>query len=104
MSKQRRRFNADIKFRVALEAAKGQQTISELAGKHSLGYPQGANQISQWKGQLLEEGPDVFARNGSQDQQAQAVIQSELYEQIGRLKMELAPRGYALKKKAAQFS
>jgi transposase-like protein len=95
MSKQRRRFNADFKFRVALEAAKGQQTISELAGKHQL-HP---NQISQWKRQLLEDGVDVFARNGSQVQQEQAAMQSELYEQIGRLKMELE----WLKKKAAQF-
>jgi transposase-like protein len=95
MSKQRRRFNSDFKFRVALEAAKGQQTISELAGKYSL-HP---NQISQWKRQLLEEGPAVFAHNGSQDHQEQAAMQSELYEQIGRLKMELE----WLKKKAAQF-
>jgi putative transposase len=68
-----------------LEAAKGQQTISELAGKHSL-HP---NQISQWKRQLLEGGPDVFAGNDSQDQQEQEAMQAELYEQIGRLKMEL---------------
>jgi transposase-like protein len=95
MSKQRRRFSADFKFRVALEAAKGQQTISELASKHSL-HP---HQISQWKRQLLEEGADVFARNGSQDQKEQAAMQSALYEQIGRLKMELE----WLKKKAAQF-
>ena len=104
MSKQRRRFNADFKFRVAMEAAKGQQTISELAGKHSLGCPQGANQISQWKRQLLEDGVDVFAHNGNQDHQEQEAMQSELYEQIGRLKMELAPKGYPLKKKAAQLS
>jgi transposase-like protein len=96
MPKQRRRFSADYKFRVALEAAKGQQTISELAGKHSL-HP---NQISQWKRQLLEGGPDVFAGNGSQDHQEQEAMQAELYEQIGRLKMELE----WLKKKAAQFS
>ena len=60
-------------------------TISELAGKHSL-HP---NQISQWKRQLLEGGVDVFAGNGSQDSQAQEAMQAELYEQIGRLKMEL---------------
>ena len=100
MSKQRRRFSADFKFRVALEAAKGQQTISELAGKHSL-HP---NQISQWKRQLLEEGVEVFAGNGSHDQQEQGAMQSELYEQIGRLKMELHPGGPRLKKKAAQLS
>ena len=42
----------------------------------------------------------MFARNGSQDHQEQEVMQSELYEQIGRLKMELE----WLKKKAAQFA
>jgi putative transposase len=96
MSTKRRRFNAEFKFRVALEAAKGQQTISELAGKHNL-HP---NQISQWKRQLLEDGADVFSRNGAKEQEGQEVIQAELYEQIGRLKMELE----WLKKKAAQFS
>ena len=96
MSKKRRRFNAEFKFRVALEAAKGQQTIGELASKHNL-HP---NQISQWKRQLLEEGADVFTRNGKSEQQSQEVIQAELYEQIGRLKIELE----WLKKKAAQFS
>jgi putative transposase len=96
MSKQRRRFSPDFKFRVALEAAKGQQTLGELAGKHGI-HP---NQISQWKRQLLESGADVFTRNGSTDHQEQDVLQTELYEQIGRLKMELE----WLKKKAAQFS
>ncbi len=100
MSTKRRRFNAEFKFRVALEAAKGQQTISELAGKHNL-HP---NQISQWKRQLLEDGADVFSRNGAKEQEGQEVIQAELYEQIGRLKMELHPKGTRLKKKAAQFS
>jgi putative transposase len=94
MSKQRRRFTPDFKFRVALEAAKGQQTIGELAAKHSV-HP---NQISQWKRQLLESGGEVFARNGASDRQE--VDQSELYEQIGRLKMELE----WLKKKVAPFS
>ncbi len=81
---------------VALEAAKGQQTLSELASKYGL-HP---NQISQWKRQLLESGADVFNRNGDKEAQAQGAEQSELYEQIGRLKMELE----WLKKKAAPFS
>jgi transposase-like protein len=93
MSKQRRRYSAEFKFRVALEAAKGQQTISELAGKHGV-HP---NQISQWKRQLLESGAEVFSRNGTAEQQE--AMQADLYEQIGRLKMELE----WLKKKAAQF-
>ena len=96
MAKRRRRFSADFKFRVALAAAKGQQTISELAGKHRI-QP---NQISQGKRPLLAEGVEVFARNGSHDQQAQEAMQSERSEQIGRLKLEHA----WLKKKAAHFS
>ena len=96
MTKNRRRFSADYKFRVALEAAKGQETLSELASKYGL-HP---NQISQWKRQLLESGADVFNRNGAKEAQAQNTEQSELYEQIGRLKMELE----WLKKKAAPFS
>jgi putative transposase len=96
MSKNRRQFSPDYKFRVALEAAKGQQTLSELATKYGL-HP---NQISQWKRQLLESGADVFNRNGDKEAQAQNAEQSELYEQIGRLKMELE----WLKKKAAPFA
>lgn len=96
MTKTRRRFSAEFKFRVALEAAKGQRTVSELAGEYSI-HP---NQISQWKRQLLEGGADVFNQNGSQAQREQQAVQTELYEQIGRLKMELE----WVKKKSAQFS
>jgi putative transposase len=96
MSKNRRRFSPDYKFRVALEAAKGQQTLSELASKYGL-HP---NQISQWKRQLLESGADVFNHNSNKEVQTQHAEQSELYEQIGRLKMELE----WLKKKAAPFT
>lgn len=96
MSKQRRRFSPDYKFRVALDAAKGQETLSELAGKYGL-HP---NQISQWKRHLLESGAEVFSHNSSQAAQAQDAEASVLYEQIGRLKMELE----WLKKKAAPFS
>jgi putative transposase len=85
MTKHRRRFSAEYKFGVALEAAKGQETISELASKYGL-HP---NQISQWKRQLLESGADVFNRHGDKAAQAESAEQSELYEQIGRLKMEL---------------
>ena len=96
MTKNRRRFSAEYKFRVALEAAKGQATISELANKYGL-HP---NQISQWKRQLLESGADVFSRNGDKAAQAESTEQAELYAQIGRLKMELE----WLKKKAAPFA
>lgn len=97
MTKIRRRHNAEFKFEVALEAAKGQQTISELASKYEV-HP---NQISAWKRELLDGGPAVFAsnsRHGRQEREQEA-LQASLYEQIGRLKVELE----WLKKKAARY-
>jgi transposase-like protein len=96
MTKKRRRFSPDFKFRVALEAAKGQRTISELSSEYSV-HP---NQISHWKRQLLENGADVFSQNGGHGQRDQEAVQTELYEQIGRLKMELE----WVKKKSAQLA
>ena len=83
MTKQRRRYSAEDKFKVALEAAKGTKTMSQIASETGV-HP---NQISQWKGQLLEAGASLFQRNGNQQQLKQT--ETELYEQIGRLKMEL---------------
>jgi len=95
MSKNRRRFSAEFKFKVALEAAKGTKTINELASEYEV-HP---NQIGQWKKELLEGGASLFARPSAQQQRRQESQQTELYEQIGRLKMELE----WLKKKAARY-
>jgi transposase-like protein len=95
MSKKRRQYSAKYKFQVALEAAKGQKTLSELSRETGI-HP---NQISSWKRQLLEGGADLFERNGTRKDQALAKQEAELYEQIGRLKMELE----WLKKKTAPF-
>lgn len=85
MPKKRRQYSPEFKFKVALEAAKGRKTISELAGELQV-HP---TQISDWKRLLLEEGPSVFQRNGIGHQREHEALQAELYEQIGRLKMEL---------------
>jgi transposase-like protein len=95
MTTKRRQHSAEFKFRVALAAVREVNTVSELASQHDV-HP---TLIRKWKQQLLQEGPQVFARFNGQAQQEQAVQENELYEQIGRLKMELE----WLKKKAAQF-
>ncbi len=96
MPKQRRRYSAEFKFKVALEAAKGQKTINEIATESGV-HP---TQVSTWKQELLEGGDNVFRQlNGNQQRELEA-LQAELYEQIGRLNMELE----WLKKKAARFS
>ena len=94
MSVRRRRHSPDVKFRVALTAAKEQKTISQLSSEFGL-HP---TQISDWKKQLLEKGKTVFQSNGKH--KLQITQESELYEQIGRLKMELE----WIKKKSAPFS
>ena len=95
MLKKHRQFSAEFKFRVALAAAKETHTLSELAKEYGI-HP---NQISKWKRQLLEEGASVFSHNGAQQQRVQAAREAELYEQIGRLQMELEWLG----KKVAPF-
>ena len=96
MAEKRNRYGADFKFRVALDAAKGQQTLNELASEHGV-HP---NQISTWKRPLLDGGPGLFGLNGRHAQREQEAVQVALFEQIGRLKMELE----WLKKKAARFN
>lgn len=93
MPKKRKRHSADFKFKVALAAAKENETINQLASEHAL-HP---SQVSQWKQHLLTEGATVFASHTKRVEQDQAQREAELYEQIGRLKMELE----WLKKKAA---
>jgi len=89
-----RRHSAQFKFKVALEAAKGTKTLAELASQNGL-HP---SQISEWKQQLLQDGPSVFSTHTARQQREQETRQAELYEQIGRLKMELE----WLKKKATE--
>jgi len=95
MTTKRKQHSAQFKFRVALSAAKEDKTLGQLATEYGV-HP---GQISQWKRQLLNDGAEVFGQNGARHAQAQDRDQAELYEQIGRLKMELE----WLKKKAAPF-
>ena len=85
MARKRRRFSSQFKAKVALEAIKGQRTLAELASEHEVH----ANQITAWKKQLLESLPEVFGRRRVEDAVAQAALEDRLYQEIGRLKVEL---------------
>ncbi len=97
MPRARRRFDGKFKSRVALEAIRGLKAISEIAKQFKV-HP---NQVTLWKKQLLEGAAAVFeggALNGKKpDDEPEA---AELYEQIGRMKIELE----WLKKKVAENS
>jgi len=85
MGRARRTFGADLKARVALEAAKGDRTLAELASQYQV-HP---SQITQWKRQLLAALPEVFARRRDRQSEEQETLVAELYRQIGQLKVEL---------------
>lgn len=93
MSSKRKRHSADFKAKVALETIRGLKTASELASEFQV-HP---TQISQWKRQLLEALPEVFANPRAQRERSAEELTAPLYEEIGRLKMELD----WLKKKSA---
>lgn len=95
MLMKRKQYSAKFKFTVALEAAKGTKTVNEVASAFGV-HP---SQVSQWKRQMLDAGPGMFNGRRSRADREQANKETELYEQIGRLKMELE----WLKKKASQF-
>ena len=84
MTKKRKQYSAQFKFRVALEAAKESKTISELASEYAV-HP---TRVRNWKKQLLGTGAEVF-QNSAKRLEQEGVAEAELYEQIGRLKMEL---------------
>jgi putative transposase len=95
MARKRTNHTAAFKAQVALAALKGDRTISELASQFGV-HP---TLIHSWKKRLLAGSEEVFA-NGSKTSVADAeVLHTQLYEQIGRLKMELE----WVKKKAATF-
>ncbi len=85
MEKKRNHYSAQMKFQVALEAVKGVKTINQVASEYGA-HP---NQVSRWKRQLLEEGTKVFGAGNVHELREQERREAELYEQIGRLKMEL---------------
>jgi len=85
MSRKRRLFEASFKARVALDAVRGLKTVSELATLHKV-HP---SQIVAWKKQLLEGAGTLFEGPVSKKAVGDEPSAAELYEQIGRLKMEL---------------
>jgi len=95
MGSKRKRYDASFKAKVALEAIRGERAISEIASKTGV-HP---NQISKWKKQALEELPGIFSSGRKKHMEQSEELESELYKQIGQLKVELD----WLKKKSQMF-
>ena len=81
--KTRRRFDAQLKAKVALEAIRDETTIAELAAKYQL-HP---NQIYAWKKQLLGGAAAVFDGGTGKEAGREAEV-NELYAKLGQLTVE----------------
>ncbi len=83
MAKTRRRHSASTKAQVAVEALRERKTIAQIASA----YQVAPTQVSKWKQEAMRRLPELFAKaKTTQDDK----LVDGLYEQIGRLQMELA--------------
>ena len=71
----RKRYSADIKAKVALEAIKGQKTTNEIVADYGV-HP---SQIAQWKKQALDELPQIFSSRRSEQKQSDEALINTLY-------------------------
>ena len=77
----RRNHSAIFKAKVAVDAIRGEKTLAELAKVHDVH----ANQIIDWKNQLLERAASVF---GAEPAAAPTIDLKELHAKIGQLALE----------------
>ena len=85
MTRKRKSHSAAFKAQVALAALKQDKTVNELASQHGV-HP---TLIHSWRKQLLTGAEDLFGQGSKAAAQDHEALQAQLYEQIGRLKMEL---------------
>ena len=96
MTRKRRILGAAFKAKVALAAVRGDKTTAQLASEFEVH----GGQVAAWKKQLLAQAAELFEDGRRQRADEPSANEQELYEQIGRLKMEIE----WLKKKSAQLS
>ena len=81
----RKRYNAQFKAQIAIQAVQSQKTINELATEYEI-HP---NQIAQWKKHLIEAAPDIFSGGKAGKNRSEEGLKDRLYQEIGKLKVEL---------------
>jgi transposase-like protein len=92
----RKKYGADFKAKVALEAIKEQRTLNEIASEFGV-HP---NQVGQWKKEALESFTRLFTDLKHSPDVQNEKEKEQLYGQIGKLKVELD----WLKKKLSPFT
>ena len=83
MTRKRRNHSPEFKAKVALDAAKGDKTVAELAQQ----YNPHANQISTWKKELLDKAALIFTSESQLGKDSSREV-DKLHAKIGQLTME----------------
>ena len=81
----RKKHSKELKASIALDAIKGQKTMSELASEYGVH----ANQIGRWKKQLLDAAPDIFIQGKNKEAEKNVVERDHLYKKVGQLQIEV---------------
>jgi transposase-like protein len=81
----RKRYSAEFKAKVAMEALKEQKSLTELSHHYQIH----SVQISNWKKQLIEGSASIFNNPNNNNHRKQQNLENHLYQEIGRLKIEL---------------
>lgn len=85
MTTTRKQYSPKFKARVAIEAIRGERTLSQLGSQFKV-HP---IQIAKWRKSALEQLPEVFVDGRKSKNGNGAANNDALYEEIGRLKVEL---------------
>jgi transposase-like protein len=85
MTTTRKRYSPKFKARVAMEAIRGEKTLSQLGSQFRV-HPM---QIAKWRKAALDQLPELFVDGRTRKGRNDDADQDALYEEIGRLKMEL---------------
>src|SRR6266699_3821252 len=93
MTTTRKQHSPAFKARVAIEAIRGEKTLSQLGSQFKV-HP---IQIAKWRKSAMEQLPELFVDGRRRKEQLSEAGNDVLYEEIGRLKVELT----GLKKKSA---
>ena len=85
MPRKRKTFTDKFKAKVALEAIQRGKTLAQLASEYKV-HP---NQISTWKKILVSRAEELFSRGSSSSSKTEEELTAPLFEEIGRLKMDV---------------
>ena len=85
MTTTRKQYSPKFKARVAIEAIRGERTLSELGSQFKV-HPM---QIAKWRKSALEQLPELFVDGRTRKARNPEAENDALYEEIGRLKVEL---------------